>query len=58
MNIEMQCGSCSRITTLTKEAQTKMLARMVRPSQTETIECGCGHYQFVLAARKAGRRAA
>lgn len=49
--IELACQSCNRTRVLDAKEQQKILAELIRPAQTQIIECACGHFQFVLGVR-------
>ena len=49
----LQCEACGAKTVLTAEDQKRIAGELSRlgPSGTHTVECSCGFFQFVLAAR-------
>ena len=51
MDFELSCPECGTVRKLSAADQQKILASFKRLSQSETIECICHRYQFVLAAR-------
>lgn len=50
--MKLACQECGRTMVLAAGQQQQILAELVRPAQSKIIECGCGKFQFILAARR------
>jgi hypothetical protein len=49
--LEVTCRHCGKTAVLDEAQQTVILAELTRASQRKILECTCGHFQTVLAAR-------
>jgi len=47
----LSCPECGSVRALSPADQRKILASLVRLSQSLIVECACRKYQFIVAAR-------